>query len=320
MLEGMDVDEAQRLAQQLGANAQALAHITAALGGLAEELSYCWRGPASATFQYEWTARYHAMLSAAAQALADAHARLLANIGQQTQASAADSGFGLAGGILSGIGLSAILGGISRGWADLQTGAGWEGLAQTPLDKIAELAGTDDVPVVLRDGSLEEDYGKQWSRLLELDHDSPFLKYKESPILNSLHDNTYVQRAGEILGDSHPAAVLGTLDKAGKGLGYVTTGVDGALALNDLREGHYGSAAGSAIDATSSALMNSDNPVGFLAGFDIALYKKDYELASQIDWKQGIPNPFNAANFRNDYIPTFKSLPGQLVSTLAEVI
>ena len=311
--EGMDIDQAQQLARELGANAQALAGITVALSGLAQELGHCWRGPAAATFQYQWTAQHHAALSSAAQALADMHTRLVANIDQQAWASAAGSadGAGPAGGILSGAALTALLAGIGRGWAGLQTGAGWEGLVQTPLDKIKEVAGPDDV---------SGDYDKTWTRLMKLDHDGPFLKYKESPVLNSLHDNAHVQRAAEILGTGHSAAVLDKLGKAGTGLGYVTTGVDGAESLDDMRQHHFGSAAGSAVDATSTALMNSDNPALFLAGFDVALVKKDYQLAQQVDWKEGIPNPFNASNFSNDYIPTFKELPGQLVSTLAEII
>lgn len=308
--EGMDVDQAQQLARQFGANAQALAGITVALGGLAQQLSHCWHGPAAATFQYQWTAQHHAALSSAAQALADMHGRLVANIDQQAWASASSTvgGLGPAGTVLSGAAVTALLTGIGRGWIVLQTGAGWEGLVQTPLDKIREVAGPDD------------EYDKTWARLIKLDHDGPLLKYKESPVINSLHDNVHVQRAAEILGSTHSAAVLGKLDTAGKGLGYVTTGVDGAESLNDLRQHHFGSAAGSAVDASSTALMNSDNPALFLAGFDVALFKKDYELAQQVDWKEGIPNPLNASNFRNDYIPTFKQLPGQLVSTLAEVI
>lgn len=320
--EGMDVDQAQQLARQLGANAQALAAITVALSGLAQELGHCWRGPAAATFQYQWTAQHHASLSSAAEALADMHTRLVANIDQQAWASAASTadGAGAVGGILSGAALTALFAGIGRGWAGLQTGAGWEGLVQTPLDKIREVAGPDDVPEI-RDGRIiSEDYDKTWTRLMRLDHDGPFLKYKESPLINSLHDNVHVQRAAEILDGTHSAAVLGTLDTAGKRLGQVTTLVDGAESVNDVARHHYGSAAGSAVDAGSTALMNSDNPALFLAGFDVALIKKDYELAQQVDWKEGIPNPFNASNFRNDYVPTFKELPGQLVSTLAEII
>jgi len=303
--EGMDVEQAQSLAQRLDANAQALAHITAGLTALTAELSRSWLGPASATFQQEWMTQHRSALAGAAQALSDMHTRLKANIQQQINASAANGGSG-SGGVLT-----AVLGGVRRGWDDLQTAAGWEGLVQTPLDKITEIAGNDDVA---------GRYDKTWTRLMSIDHDSPLLKYKQSPILHALHDNPHVQQAGEILGNTHSTAVLDKLGTAGKGLGYATTTVDGLEAANDVREGHYASATGNAVDATSSALMNSDNPAGFLAGFDIALLKKDYELEQQIDWKQGIPNPLNASNFENDYVPTFKALPGQLVSTLAGII
>ena len=58
-LEGMDVDQAQRLVQQLDGYAQSLIHITAGLGTLTQELSYHWRGPASGTFQQQWSTQYH---------------------------------------------------------------------------------------------------------------------------------------------------------------------------------------------------------------------------------------------------------------------
>ena len=321
-LEGMDVDQAQGLARQLDGYAQALAQITAAITGLAAELSHSWRGPASATFQQQCTAQYRPALGQAAQALRDMHTHLAANIQQQVRASAPDGGPGQApgAGLITGVTLAGIAAGIRRGWGDLQAGEGWEGLAQTPVDKIKELAGTADVALVRADGTLAEDYGSNWQRLVNLDRDGSFFKYKESPILNALHDNAHVQQAGEILGNSHATAVLGKLDTAGKGLGWLNTAVAGGASAGDLVQGHYARAAGSALDATSSALMNTDNPATFLAGFDLALLKKDYELGSQINWSQGIPNPFNAANFRNDYVPTFRSLPGQLVSTLAGII
>ena len=64
--------------------------------------------------------------------------------------------------------------------------------------------------------------------------------------------------------------------------------------------------------------MNSESRLPSWPAWTSRCCKEDYELGSQIDWSQGIPNPFNADNFRNDYVPTFRSLPGQLVSTLAE--
>ena len=68
-LEGMDVDQAQRIAQQLEGYARALTHITSGLGTLTAELTYHWRGPASGTFQQQWSAQYRGAISRAAQAL-----------------------------------------------------------------------------------------------------------------------------------------------------------------------------------------------------------------------------------------------------------
>lgn len=310
-LEGMDVDQAQSLAGQLSGYAQALAHVTAALTALAAELSHSWRGPASATFQHYWTAQHRPALDQAAQALADMHTHLVANIAQQVHTSDTNPGPSLFTRLAEDVTLAGVAAAVSRGWSDLQNGAGWEGLVQTPLDKIVEVAGYDDVA---------GRYDESWSQLINLDHDSSFLKYKQSPILHALHDNPGVQQASDLITKTHGAQVLDKLDKAGKGLGYVTTGVDGGEAAYALGQHHYGDAVSHTVDATSSALMNTDNPATFLAGFDIALLKKDYQLGSQINWSQGIPNPLNATNLQTDYLPTFKALPGQLVSTLAGVI
>lgn len=132
-------------------------------------------------------------------------------------------------------------------------------------------------------------------------------------------DSPGVQQLSDLLDETHGTEVLGKLDTAGSILGDVTTGVDADEAAYALGQGHYGDAVGHAVDATSTALMNTDDPATFLAGFDIALLKKDYQLEQQIDWSQGLPNPLNATNLREDYLPTFQALPGQLVSTLAGI-
>ena len=136
-LEGMDVDRAQSLAGQLSGHAQALAHITAALTALAAELSHSWQGPASATFQQQWTAQYRPALDRAAQTLADMHTHLVANIQQQIRASDADAGPSLLaritdGGLLGGVTLAGVLGGISRGWDDLQSGTAGKAWSRRP--------------------------------------------------------------------------------------------------------------------------------------------------------------------------------------------
>jgi hypothetical protein len=134
-----------------------------------------------------------------------------------------------------------------------------------------------------------------------------------------MHDSPHVRQADEILKNAHATVVLDQLDKVGTGMTYLSMGVSGAAAAQALSQHHYASAGGDFIDLTATSLQNSKDPVLYLAGFDVSLFPKDYELGRQIQWS-GIPDPFNAANFKNDYIPAFKSLPGQLVSTLSEII
>jgi uncharacterized protein YukE len=313
--DGMDVDQAQRLAQRLDGYARALTQITAMLTTLTAELSQHWRGPASATFQQRWVAQYHGALSSAAHALADMHTHLVANIQQQIQTSAADHGGGQTGGsraraAIAGLTLAGLLSGVGRVWNAVETADGRLSAVETPLEKIMEVAGNKDVT---------GRYDKAWTRLMELDNNSPLLKYKQSPVLQWLHDNPHVQRANDLLTQAHAPAVLDKLDKIGAGMSVLSAGVSGGEAGADLAQHHYASAGGHLVDLTAGALKSSDNPVAYLAGFDISLYKKDFELAQQIQWNN-IPNPFDPGVFRSDYVPTFKALPGELVSTLTEIM
>jgi uncharacterized protein YukE len=265
-LEGMDVDQAQRLAQQLNGNTQALIHITGALGALTEELSYQWRGPASGTFQQQWSTQYQGALSRAAQTLTDMHTHLVANIRQQVQASDTDPGGGSAVGIgipvaISGVTLTALLGGAGSVWTAVNRGDDYYSLVDGPLSNIPKTS--------------------EWL-------------------------------------DSIPGH--GAVDDASNVLGYAGAGLAAGQGVAELSHHDYSAAGGDMVDATASLLKaQKDDPVAYLAGVDLSLIHKDYDLASQIDWSQGVPNPFDPGVFRNDYVPTFKELPGELVSNLAGV-
>jgi uncharacterized protein YukE len=272
-LEGMDVEQAQQVTLRLEANAQALSRITAMLAGLTAELGRSWRGPASSAFEQQWASQYRPALANAASALADMHAHLTANIQQQIQASAADSGQGASVGV-NALTLTGLLAGTGKAWHIVTKIDGYETLVTKPPALLSEL----------------------W-----------------------LHDNPHVQRFEEIFKETHGAEIFGKLDKVGNGISYVNATLSGGEGLHELAEHHYASAGGDFLDGTASVLKTK-GAVAYLAGFDISLLKKDYELAHQIQWSEGVPNPFNASNFENDWIPTFKSLPGQLVSTLAEVM
>ena len=190
-LEGMDVDQAQRLAQQLDGYAQALVHITAGLGTLTAELSYHWRGPASGTFQQQWSTQYQGAISRAGSALTDMHTHLVANIRQQVQASATDAGGGGAAGFgtraaISGLTLTALLGGARSAWKAVSGADGYYSLVAGPLG-------------LAKNANVVGRYDKTWTRVLQLANDSPLLKYKQSSFLHWFHDNPHVQVADSLL-------------------------------------------------------------------------------------------------------------------------
>lgn len=306
-LEGMDVDQAQRLVQQLDGYAQSLIHITAGLGTLTQELSYHWRGPASGTFQQQWSTQYHGAISRAAQALSDMHAHLVANIQQQVQASDTDAGGGGAAGFgigaaVSGLALTALLGGARSAWGAVNRADDYYSLVDGPLG-------------LAKNANVVGRYDKTWTQVLHLANDSSFLKYKQSPFLHWFHDNPHVQEANSLLEKMPAHEYIGRVSGA---LGWAQAGIDTGKASADVLNHRYTAAGGQMVDATASALKGSKYPPLYLAGVDISLVHKDYDLARQVDWSN-IPNPLDPGVFKNDYVPSFKELPGEMVSNLAGV-
>lgn len=307
-LEGMDVDEAQRLAQQLDGYAQALIHITGGLGALAEELSRQWRGPASGIFQQQWSTQYQGAISHAAQALAGMHTHLVANIRQQVHASDNDAGGGGTAGsgtraAISGLTLATLLSGASSVWGAAKGASNYYSMLDGPLG-LAENAN-----VVGR-------YDKTWTRVIHLANDSSLLKYKRSPFLHWFHDNPRVQEARSLL-EKMPAH-----DFIGRASGVVSDAEavqQGMQGLSDIGHHRYAAAGGEMVDATASVLKGSRNPVLYLAGVDISLIHRDYDLASQVNWSD-VPNPLDPGVFRNDYVPSFKQLPGEVWNNLSDGI
>jgi len=306
--EGMDVGQVQAIARQLDANARALDGIAGLLAGLAEELILHWQGPAAARFQHEWAAQHRQALHAAAQALADMHASVVANIGQQQSASDADAGFG----VLAEAVLAGVAGGLGTAWSVAQNIDGKLSLAETPLDNIEELAKGEYDPL----SPDFNQYDKTWSSLMKLDDDGTFLKYDESPTLQWLHDSPGVRNAAEILGKTHASVVLDKLGPVGTAMGAIGTGVDVGNAGVAAAHHDYGSAGGDLVDATADGLKSAPYPPAYLAGATVALFKEDYDLGSQIDWKEGIPNPLTGDNFKNIYVPALESVPGEMVGPL----
>ena len=306
-LEGMDVDQAQRLAQQLEGYAQALSHITAGLGTLTAELSYSWRGPASAAFHHQWSTQYQAAISGAAYALADMHTHLVANIQQQAQASATDAGGGGtawsgAGAAISGLTVTGLLGGAGSVWEAVRRGNDYYSLVDGPLG-------------LARNANVVGRYDKTWTRVIHLANDSTLLKYKRSPFLHWFHDNPHVQEANSLLEKMPAHDFIGRVSGV---VSWAQVGIDTGKASADVANHQYAAAGGQMVDATASALKGSRNPVLYLAGVDVSLVHKDYDLARQVDWSD-IPNPLDPGVLKNDYAPAVKQLPGEMWSNLKDV-
>ncbi len=196
--EGIDVDPAERLAVQLGQHARTLEAINAQITHLAGDLARYWHGPASAAFQQDWESRHRAALSNAGHAISDMHDHLRANIQDQQRASAAYGGAS-AGGALDRA--QAVNSGVSE--------------VTTPMDKIHELAGHNDVTGRYHSG---------WTHFKNAAGDPSFLHYKKSPVLHALLDSSHVRAADEILTEGHVPQVL---DKAGPAMTGVSLGLDG---------------------------------------------------------------------------------------------
>jgi uncharacterized protein YukE len=287
-LEGMDVDQAQSLARRLDANAQALAHITAALSALTAELGRSWLGPASAAFQQQWTAQHRAALTSAAQALADMNTHLTANIQQQIRASAADSpSSGGAGAGASGTeGHRSVFNTVD----DITKSVLW------PLDRIRELSGRHLSGPPTGHGPLK------W--LQEWGEDKTFPHLRNVPLVHWLSGTREVKDADNFLFHAHVYKALDVLGPAGTVLGLTTAAGDVVKAGADVGDHHYASAGGELVNTASDALM-SGKGVFWLAGFDIEMAKKDVELISQ----PGTPSPFSWANLKNDYWPGLEGVP-----------
>jgi len=124
--------------------------------------------------------------------------------------------------------------------------------------------------------------------------------------------------ASLIPGASDDLPVLGASGDFDTGMAMVTAGVDGAKAGNALANHQYAAAGGDLVDGTADALKagGPDDPVPYLAGVALELGKEDYDLAGQIDWSQGVPNPLTGSNLSTIYVPALEAVPGEMVGPL----
>jgi uncharacterized protein YukE len=307
--EGMDVDQLQGLARQIDADAQTLSDLVTTLTGVAGRLPFYWQGPVAVTFEQDWQAKYRPALLAAGNTLAALHAHLVSNINRQAAASAADSGGGTAA-VISGGGVAAVLSGIGTAWGIVKAADSYLSTVETPLDWAKDLSGPAYDP---RDPAFNE-YGKTWSELIKLDHDSPLLKYHESSVLQWLHDTPQVKTVGEFLSKGPASEVLEKAGIVGLAVGAVSTGVDAYHTGEELGEHHYAAAGGDLVDTTADGLKTIPTPATYLAGVALTLGKEDYDMAAQTDWT-ALP-ALSSQNIRDIYVPALKDVPGQMVAPL----
>lgn len=300
-LEGMDVERAALIARQLDGYEQELRNIVGAIAWLTTELSYRWRGAASAMFEQQ-SPRYQEMIAVAANAIADMRARLNANIAQQEQASAAAGGGGAsatgAGAAISGAALTMLLSGRPAAALDLADRA--DKFVLKPLDTVHDLATGD-------------------SRILRSIKGGP-------AVLRSLADNPFVQSTDNLLRDARVTDALPVLGKAGIVFGVVSAGTDLFKAYNYSKHGNDGAAANEVVSAVADGLMATPDPVtigaglaikGIQFGFDSGAFQKAFDFMAQSRWTQGLYNP--AYFIGHDYFPAVKSVSSDLASTFTRI-
>jgi uncharacterized protein YukE len=281
--EGMDVDQLRGLAKQIDSDAQALDNLVTTLTGVVGVLTLLWNGPVAATFEQDWQSKNRPALLAAYNILTALHTHLVNNINQQISASGADGGW---------------VADAREGWDKWQDIDGkWVSPIQTPVGLIHDLSGKDYSPGT----KAYDEYSKAWSKLIQVDHDSSFLKYHESSVLRYIHDASFVQKTDKILVDTRIADFLGPV---GMILAAPDAIVNSGEAIVDLKDHHYNSA----IQHLGNVAEDEGGVVGLLAGGATRLYAEDYEIGKQIQWGQ-VPNPFSGNNWQTDWLPSLEATP-----------
>lgn len=267
--EGMDVDRLQGLARQIDSDAQALDRLVTTLTGVAEALTLLWNGPVAAAFEQDWQSKNRPALLAAHHTLTDLHTHLVANVSQQTSASAAEGGWTA----------RSVIGGLEDGMKAI-------GLVGIPLTLISELG---KAPASLDDAGL---LTKAWS-------------YATDDHLFSLSPDGvgWVTSTADFLDRSHLDTGFEAVGLAGSAVGVVHVIKDSYQASEDLNEGNYTGAANEFVDGVADGLQAYPSPVTYLAGVDLKLL----DQVANLDWKD-TPNPFSGSNFQQDYVPVFQSM------------
>lgn len=177
------------------------------------------------------------------------------------------------------------------------------------------LQGVDALSQLHEDLKPGSHYSAIWRKVIQLDGNSDVLKYKKFDFLQKLYANKELSAANSFFQKTHIADVASV---AGKVETAVDVGKGTFAVAHDVSTHEYGRAFNDSIDTLATGLKGG-NPVTYLAGVDLSLVKKDVELAQQVHWSEGLPNPFGGDNLKTVYLAEAKDLPGQLWTNLKDV-
>jgi uncharacterized protein YukE len=232
--DGMDVDQLQGLAKQVGSDAQALYNLVTSLNGVIGGLTFLWNGPVAATFEQDWQSKNRPALLAAHNTLTSLHAHLVTNINQQVSASAAEGGWT-----------------AERVVGDFENTLTAIGLVGIPIGLISELG---EAP--------KEVTG--WKQVLSYATDDHLFSLSPDGV-------GWVKSTASFLEKSHVDDGLKALGLVGSAIGAYHVIEDSYHAEQDFSDGNYVGAANEFADGVSDGLKAYPSPVTYLAGVDVKL-------------------------------------------------
>jgi uncharacterized protein YukE len=252
-----------------------------------------WHGPSADAFRRDWETMWARQVHAAADVLRHAHKVLHTNANQQRHASAAGPSSTAAG--HGGQGHRHIL-------DELRTNPVYQGLTAT----VGSIGVAD---LLTRAASTTGRYTRTWQQATSFLGD--LAHYKRSPFLQWASDQPWLRG---------PAGLQRHLHGAGSLFGGIDIGGEVFGAVEDLRGGRLADAADHAVDAVSLGLKQTDNPVTYLVGVNVAIWKDAVQAARDIDWHAGVPNPFEGDNLRTVWAPAFRDATMTVVSRLPKFL
>jgi hypothetical protein len=308
-IEGLDVDVV--LAQGAGLKVQAthLDGIIQAVSALVGHAESIWHGPDARAFVGWWDQQHRPALLAAAQAVSGLGQSAINNAHDQAHTSAEQSSASSTG---LGSGRPSSQGGPTP--APVARKAGEIGLGIVgAYGVLSNLAGKSNVV-----GRYTNSYKSFVSGFGSSLHSGGFWNYKQSPSLQEVNGSP-LGKGVRRFESSFPHVAKG-LDHVGNAASVVGAGVSGFAIGSDLGHGQYGDAASAGYDTTAEILKSSKNPVAYLTGVNLSVWKGVYQESQQVDWNMPMPSPFEGNNFTDIYVSGawdgLKTFPGKLFGYL----